>query len=103
MTLRTHWPAKGFTAADGGCVPRSMGSETCDLETRERSVRVRKRGRTSLDDPGRHRSPFRLTLAALQGGKGMTGLRIALLCKRYGLNPDRATMLADFVWGSGSE
>lgn len=30
-------------------------------------------------------------------------LRIALLMQRYGLDPDRAAMLAAFVWGAGHD
>ncbi len=33
----------------------------------------------------------------------MTALRIALLMQRYGLDADRATMLAALVWGCGHE
>lgn len=33
----------------------------------------------------------------------MTALRIALLCDRYGLTPDRAAMLAAFIWGAAHD
>lgn len=33
----------------------------------------------------------------------MMALRIALLMRRYGLDPDRAAMLAAFVWGAGHD
>lgn len=33
----------------------------------------------------------------------MTVLRIACLSARYGLSPDRAAMLAAFIWGGGHE
>lgn len=35
-----------------------------------------------------------------QGGCGMTALRIAVLSQRYGLDADRAAMLAGFTWGA---
>lgn len=31
----------------------------------------------------------------------MIALRIALLMQRHGLDPDRAAMLAAFIWGGG--
>ena len=31
----------------------------------------------------------------------MMALRIALLCDRYGLTPNRAVMLAAYIWGGG--
>lgn len=33
----------------------------------------------------------------------MTALRIAMLCDRYGLTPERAAMLAAFIWGCGHD
>ncbi|CAM3139412.1 hypothetical protein PANO111632_05035 [Paracoccus nototheniae] len=33
----------------------------------------------------------------------MTALRIARLSARYGLPPDRAALLAAFIWGCGHE
>lgn len=33
----------------------------------------------------------------------MMGLRISLLMQRYGLDADRATMLAALVWGCNCE
>lgn len=33
----------------------------------------------------------------------MMALRIAVLCHRYGIDADRAAMLAAFVWGHGYE
>lgn len=32
----------------------------------------------------------------------MMALRISLLMQRYGLDPDRAAMLAAFIWGGGN-
>ena len=31
----------------------------------------------------------------------MMALRIAVLCHRYGIDADRAAMLAAFIWGGG--
>lgn len=33
----------------------------------------------------------------------MMAFRIAVLCQRYGIDADRAAMLAAFVWGCGCE
>lgn len=33
----------------------------------------------------------------------MMALRIALLCQRFGLDAERAAMLAAFIWGCGLE
>lgn len=31
----------------------------------------------------------------------MTALRIAVLCARYGLTPERAALIAALAWGDG--
>lgn len=33
----------------------------------------------------------------------MTALRISLLCHRFGIDADRAAMLAALIWGAGHE
>lgn len=33
----------------------------------------------------------------------MMALRIAFLCQRYGIDTDRAAMLATFVWGGSHD
>ncbi len=33
----------------------------------------------------------------------MMALRISILCQRFGIDPDRAAMLAVLVWGAGHE
>lgn len=33
----------------------------------------------------------------------MTALRISRLCARYGINPERAAMLAALIWGGGND
>lgn len=36
-------------------------------------------------------------------GCGMIALRIAWLCHRYGMTPDRAAMLASLIWGGAND
>lgn len=33
----------------------------------------------------------------------MMPLRISILCRRFGIDADRAAMLAAFIWGAGHE
>lgn len=33
----------------------------------------------------------------------MIALRITWLCRRYGMTPDRAAMLASLIWGADNE
>lgn len=73
MQSKNHWPARAFTIHGKGAAP-------CVIVTA---------GRDRLD-------PF-------AGPGAMTGLRIALLMQRYGLDADRAAMLAALVWGCGHD
>ncbi len=33
----------------------------------------------------------------------MMALRLSFLCQRYGIDAERAAMLAAFIWGAGHE